>query len=233
MRVLLAALAIGPAATAQPIATDRPDFTESTEVVPRNRVQLEAGATVEWSDGASVAGAPELLLRWAPLRRLEFRLEAPGYSTASEGGFGDAAAGAKLQLGPVSEVGLAAIGMLTVPVGDSARSAGGIDPSLIVTAARDLSAGVGLGIQASGGFVSSDDRVDLGLTLVIGVAVAERVGSFLELAAADLAGDAALVLHHGYTLSLSPDAQLDVHAGVGLAGASPDVFVGVGVAVRR
>jgi hypothetical protein len=167
------------------------------------------------------------------VERFEVRVEAPDYTDAAGGGFGDAAAGVKVQLGPVSEVGLAAIAMVTIPVGDSVHSAGGLDPSLIITASRDMARGLGLGVQAGAAWLSADERVDLALTLVAGADLSERVGSFLELAVADLAGEPALVLHHGYTLSLGPDAQVDAHAGVGLTAGAPDAFVGLGFAVRR
>ena len=233
MRLVYAAALLAPAAAAQPIATDRPDFTESTEVVPLSSVQLEAGVSSEWSDGTTSTSGPEVLLRWAPLRRMELRLEVPDYSSAVGGGFGDAAAGAKVQIGPVGGFGLAAIGMVTVPIGDSSHSADGLDPSLVITAAHDLLAGVGMGLQGGATWVSAEDNVDLALTLVAGADLTDRIGSFVELAADDLAGDPALVLHHGYTLALSTDAQVDVHAGVGLAGTAPDAFVGFGFAIRR
>ena len=234
MRALLfAALAIAPVATAQPIATDRPDFTESTEVVPLRRVQVEAGTTAEWADDQSALSGPELLVRWAPFSRIEMRLEAPDYSTAGDGGFGDAAVGAKVQLGPRYGLGFAVIGMVTILVGDTARSAGGLDPSLTATLSRDLAPGVGLGLQGAAAWISGEERVDLMLTLVAGADLSEHVGAFVELAAADIAGDPGLILHHGYTLSLSPNAQFDAHAGVGLAGGAPDAFVGLGFAIRR
>jgi hypothetical protein len=60
------------------------------------------------------------------------------------------------------------------------------------------------------------------------------VGAFLELALeAPETGPAALLLHHGYTFALAPFLQLDVHGGVGLTDAAPDVLLGTGLSVRR
>ena len=131
------------AASAQPIATDRPDFTESTETVPRGRIQLEAGVTYERDFGEGAFSGPESLLRYSPARRLELRLELPDYTAGGGAGtLGDAAAGVKVALGPVGPWGLAAIGMLTGPIGDSAVTAGGIDPLFVVTAGTELPGGL-------------------------------------------------------------------------------------------
>src|SRR4051794_29638391 len=55
----------GPAAAPPELVTDRPDFTDSTVVVPRGRLQLESGFNSEWgSDGRRQLDAPEVLLRW-------------------------------------------------------------------------------------------------------------------------------------------------------------------------
>ena len=149
MRRLLVLFLTATPAIAQPIATDRPDFTESTEVVLERRLQVEAGATIHSDAPAGVFSGPELLLRFGVLERLDLRLEAPSYvdDYAGPRGFGDAAMGVKVRLGPVADWGLAAIGMVSVPVGDSAVSSGRLDPSLIVTASRDLPIGVSLGAQ--------------------------------------------------------------------------------------
>ena len=66
-----------------------------------------------------------------------------------------------------------------------------------------------------------------------GAGVAERVGTFVELAGSELGREPALVIHHGYTLAFGPDAQADVHGGIGLTEAAPAWFAGVGIAFRR
>jgi hypothetical protein len=223
---------LAPAAAGQGIVTDRPDFTESTEVVPLHSLQAEAGLTVASDDDQEIVSGPELLLRFGLLDRLELRLEAPDYVDAGAGirGFGDAAAGVKLQIGPLDDWGLAAIGMLTIPVGENLIGSGRVDPSFILTAAGDLPAGISLGAQL--GVASSAGEADLSATLVAGTALAARVGTFAEVAGTDLAHDAGLLLHHGYTVSLGENAQFDVHLAAGLAGTAPDWLVGAGAAIR-
>ncbi len=221
-------------AQAPDLATDRPDFTESTAVVPLGAVQAELGATWERAGGHDVVSGPELLVRWAPFERLELRLGAPDYvSAGSASGFTDPTLGLKVPLGPVGGWGLAAIATVLVPLGDRTQSSGRLDPALVLTASRDLAPGLGLGAQAGATWDTAAERLDLAATLVGGADLTERLGAFLELAADGLQDDPAVLLHHGYTYGIGPDVQVDVHAGVGLTEAAPDVLVGVGLSVRR
>jgi hypothetical protein len=231
---LLALVALAASAHAQGIATDRPDFTESTEAVPLSRVQAEAGATWERAGEADALSGPELLVRWAPLEWLELRFGAPGYVEAEgTSGFTDPTLGLKVPLGPVGGWGLAAIATVLVPIGDSTLSPGGLDPALVLTASRDLSPTLSLGTQAGATWDTAADRLDLAATLVVGTELTERLGTFLELAAGALQDEPALLLHHGYTYGLGPDVQVDVHAAVGLTAGAPDFLLGAGVAFRR
>ena len=210
-------------AHAQDLVTDRPDFTESTAVVPLGAVQAELGTTWERAGAHDAVSGPELLVRWAPFRNLELRFGAPDYvSAGSASGYTDPTLGLKVPLGPVGGWGLAAIATVLVPVGDRTQSGGRLDPARL-----------GLGAQAGATWDTAAGHLDLAATLVAGADLTERFGAFLELAADGLQDDPALVLHHGYTYGLGPDVQVDVHAGVGLTDAAPDVLVGVGLSVRR
>jgi hypothetical protein len=233
MRLVVVLFLAATRAMAQPIATDRPDFTESTEVIASRRLQAEAGVTIHSDAPAGVFSGPELLLRVGILDRLELRVEAPNYvdDVAGPRGFGDAAAGVKLRLGPLADWGLAAIGMVSVPIGDSAVSSGRFDPSLVVTASRDLAIGASMGVQA-GLSGRGGDPADVTATLVAGTDLGPRVGTFVELAATDVAEDAGLYLHHGYTFSLGENVQVDVHAAAGLVGTVSGWLIGAGAAVR-
>ena len=72
-----------------------------------------------------------------------------------------------------------------------------------------------------------------GGTLVLGLGVSEKVGTFFELAAEkpdDI--DALVFLHHGWTWSVGPTLQLDAHIAAGLSETAPDWLVGIGVVKR-
>jgi len=68
----------------EPLITDRPDFTESTDAVPRGHLQLEAGYTFTYDreklDRTRDHTSPEILLRIGLVDRLELRLGWAGYS---------------------------------------------------------------------------------------------------------------------------------------------------------
>ncbi len=73
-----------PADLTDPLVTDRPDFTESTDAVPRGRFQLEMGYTFtydrEKKDRVRSHTAPEFLLRVGLFDDFELRLGWEGYS---------------------------------------------------------------------------------------------------------------------------------------------------------
>ena len=233
MRLCSFALALAAIpATAQPIATDRPDFTESTSAVAFGRLQVEAGTTVAREPGVgTVWSGPETLIRAGLGRGFEARLvlpdaAAPFTSRLGEAEFGDVAAGFKAELGQAT--GFDAAVIVEVSVGGSA----GPSPRAVFVVGRDVGP-ASVGAQAEATFDRTADRVLAGGTLVGGLGLSERVGAFLEVAASAVPdGRAAVVLHHGYTLALGDALQLDIHGGAGLTRTAPDVFVGAGVGVR-
>lgn len=230
---------LGMSVHGQELITDRPDFTESGVVVPTGSLQIEAGATFEdGGDGDEVFSSPELLLRWGFVESWELRIGVPNWVDQRKGssGVSDGSLGVKWQLGPTSagwDLGL--IGTVSLPLGDQALTSDEIDPDLIVTAGRDLSEQWSLGGQLGVGQETSgaDHETVLSATLVLGRALGERGGLFLEIAAEDREeGDTAVLFHHGYTYLVTPNFQWDVHAGVGLNDEAPDFLIGLGFSWR-
>ena len=239
-RFLVLALLCVSAASAQSLpdlVTDRPDFTESAVVVPLGHVQVEAGVTVVFDDDAEVISGPELLVRWTPLEHLELRFGAPDYLGGSglrNAGLGDPSLGIKAQFGPLNDWDLGAIATISIPVGDDAFSTNSVDPELILTAGRDLSAWSSLGGQVQAARDGSANVWTLGGTVVLGFVLGDRVGTFVEIASSAPENSAsATILHHGYTLLAGRNVQFDVHGGLGLTDAAPDYLVGAGLSVRR
>lgn len=236
-RFLVLGLSCCTAALAQPLpdlVTDRPDFTESGVVVPRGHVQIETGATVAFDEATEVFSGPELLVRWTPFDLVELRLGAPDYVRAGDAeGFGDPTLGMKAQLGPLNGWDLGLIATASLPVG-GAFGSDTVDPEVIVTAGRALSARADLGGQLSAARDGDLRAWTFGGTLVVGLGLSERWGTFGEVAAwlPEFGGDEVL-LHHGYTYALSPNLQLDAHAALGLTDAAPDVLLGAGLTVRQ
>ncbi len=221
-------------AQARPLITDRPDFTESPVTVPKGSIQLETGLTLEHADGLRASSGPEALLRWSPTHGLEIRLQSPDYVRAdAQDGFTDFGVGVKLELGSFASWDVGAIASVELPTGDATLSAGGTQPELIVAAGRALGEAWSLGTQVAAAKPGDSGGVHLLATFVVGRALSEAVGAFAELAAdREPGGSGAALLHGGFTLSVTPTVQLDLHGAVGLGGHAPDGILGLGFSTR-
>ena len=255
LRSLALSLALAAPALAQPLTTDRPDFTESPTAVAPGTIQLEAGTrfgydatTAQGNDleTASVS-APQALVRVGLRPGLELRLGAPTFSAArtevtgpmaqtiNASGWTDPSVGAKAELRPVSGWDLGVIAQATLPVGE--LSQGVVVPSVIVTAGREVRPGLSVGVQGEAEYVplarlSEAQRTTLAGVLVAGYELTERIGTFGEVRVVSaLSGAAARTqLHHGYTFGVTDDLQLDARVGTTVNG--EDLFGGVGIAAR-
>src|ERR1700730_17554374 len=89
-----------------PIATDRPQITNSSVVVPSGSLQFENGFQETSNGGQRSFDLPETAVRFGIASKTELRFTAPDYfsndDTASRFvyGFGDLIVGLKQQLGP-------------------------------------------------------------------------------------------------------------------------------------
>jgi hypothetical protein len=237
-RCLLLALLGCPTALAQPLpplVTDRPDFTESGVVVPLGHVQVEAGVSLVGSGPVDAFNGPELLVRWAPLRRVELRFGGPDYlDVEGATGFGDPSFGVKVQLGPVAGWDVGVIAAASLPLGDDAFSSGTVDPELILAAAHSFGERYSLGGQVAVARAVDFEEWVWSSTYVLGAELNARWGLFQELAVVVPEARLAEVLHHsGATYALTPNVQLDAHVGIGLTDAAPDTILGLGISVRR
>ncbi len=235
--LLVPVLALAGTAPAQPLVTDRPDFTESALAVPAGRAQLEAGAT--YADGDGAAGAWELgeaLLRWGVRPGWEIRLQAPSWvSGPGEEGLGDAAAGFKVELPPVASSGMALLAMTSLPVATGDAGAESWVPEAILAAdwtlpePWTLGANAGLAVPE----VAGERRVTGSLSAALGRGLTERLSGFVEAFGFFDEEDAGPAFADGgLTLLLHDDFQLDVRAGAELFQAEGEWFVGAGFARR-
>jgi hypothetical protein len=224
------------------LLTDRPDFTETSVVVPLRSLQVESGFTYsDDPDGTHTWSGPELLLRYGIGPRTELRLGLPDYirvrGGTRVGAFGDTYLGFKQQLArPGARMAWALIPAVTLPTGGSRVTSDRVDPEIVLTWARDLSE-----TWSVGGIVGYARPTEDGErnpvvfpTVSFGRSLSDRWGTFFEWAAEfpERGGDVHL-FHHGYTYALRSNVQLDVHLGFGLSDAAPDFFIGAGFAFRR
>ena len=251
-------LSAGVAQQPPELVTDRPDQTESSEIVPRGFVQLELGATFtsEAEDGRELErfALPEALLRIGLIGdRLELRLGWEGIVDLDGGarpgldlgidGTGDAEIGFKLRLADASGArpATALLVSTSVPVGDDELTTQRYDPAVRLTFAHglterlDLGYNVGIEWESELGATGVTTVSRMIYTVALGIGLSERTGAFVELYG-DLGGSAGGAPAHsfdgGFTFLLSDRLQFDLAGGLGLSEAADDWFAGLGLTVR-
>lgn len=247
--LLLLPFAATPPASAQsgvdPLVTDRPDFTESTNVVAPGWVQVEAGYTFSREGELESHTAGELLVRVGLLQALELRLGLNSFvwidaPALEDDGFSDTELGLKLGLwepGSATDAPSVALLLLTsLPTGAEGFGEDELQPTAKLAAGWDLSERIAVGSNLN--FTLASDAGDrfgeLGGSLALGLGLTERSGGYVEYFGFVRDGRSnAGFLNGGFTYLVTPDLQLDARAGLGLDGPEPDYFVGAGFAWRR
>lgn len=245
----------------EPLVTDRPDFTESTDAVPLGHFQLEMGYTFtydrESKDRIKNHTAPEMLLRIGIAQDLELRLDWAGYSWTemsseirtrrgrrvseeswSESGE-DFALGFKVKLwdqdGWLPHFGI--LGSMGMPTGSRDATAGDVVPKLgllwayDVTEAFSVAGNVNFEWPIDGGERFFQTSASLSLAVVL----TERVGVYLEYFGFYPNAedtDMAHSMNSGFTYLINDNFQIDLRVGLGLNEEADDFFSGIGFAWR-
>ena len=223
--------------------TDRPDQTESAAVVPRGLLQVETGYLFARDGDVDGYAVPGTLFRIGLGGRLELRIGHVGIvGGAGRYGAGDSELGAKINLIARADgwrPELALLGGLSLPTGDHGFSSDGVDPSFLVAFAHELRPRLSLGYNVGAAWESSADRLNrdafLMYSLVLGVRLTDRLGTFLELFGdRQTTGTSATSasVDGGLTWLVTDIVQVDVSVGRGLWGPADDVFVGTGLSFR-
>ena len=245
----------------EPLVTDRPDFTESTETVPAGHFQLEAGYTFtydrERKDRVRDHTAPELLMRIGLVDNFELRIGWDGYSWTDSQFEGETRGGRRVtredqtqdahdlslgfkyklveQDGWIPHFGV--IGAITVPSGSAGVSSGDVDPEIVLLWAYDITDS--FAIAGNVGLAAPTDNGDrffqASASLAAAVALSEKVGAYVEYFGfypnAEHS-DAAHSVNAGLTYLINNNFQIDWRVGAGLNEEADDFFTGVGFAFR-
>lgn len=245
----LAACASVARSNVAPLVTDRPDFTESSETVPRALVQLESGATYTHEGDARAGSFGEALFRIGLSTRSELRVALNSYTIerragATEHGLEDIAVGAKVKLVGGGETGspkpaVAVIVGSSFPTGASAFRSSSLEPEVKVTGAWSLTQRVAFSSNVNYAWTSDGVRRfgEPSASASLGVGVSDRLGSYVEYFGFYPRIDGAERSHFangGVTFSVNDDLQLDARLGSQMKrrGNSRSVFLGVGVSRR-
>jgi hypothetical protein len=244
----------GPPGLDEPLASDRPDFTEASSTVGRGVLQIEMGYTYfrddENGSRLTTHSYPEVLVRLGVLADwLELRLgwnyfdeeAVTGPLVQSASGSDDLYLGVKLGLTPQQGIWpeMALTPQMRTPLG-SPFSAGEVLPGINWLYGWDInewlstagSTQVNLAIDDA----TDDEYTAFAQSWTIGYTLAERLGAYTEwFVIAPAGAETALTEHYfdgGFTFRASNNLQFDVRAGVGASRASIDFFTGAGAVMR-
>jgi len=223
------------------IATDRPQITNSSVVVPCGSLQFENGFQATGDAGQPTYDVPETSVRFGVANKTELRLGVPDYffnggvASGFTNGFGDTSVGFKQQLGPAHGFDVSLIPSVSLPSGANQISSHGYDAALQLPWSRGLSKNWTAAGQFAVMWPTESGRhtatgqasvyFDRQLTAPWDAYV-EYSGEYPQ------RGGPVHGIDFGTALKISPHQQLDAHGGVGLSAAAPDYSVGFGYSVR-
>ena len=245
----------------EPLVTDRPDFTESTDAIPVGHFQLDAGYSFtndrESKNRTREHTAPEFLLRIGVVEDFELRIGWEGYGWTDTQfqretrrgrrvnrddwtqGANDLSFGFKYKFaeqdGLIPHLGV--IGAITVPSGSTGVSSGDVDPGIVLLWAYDVSdtfslaGNVGVGVPTDEG----DRFIQTSASLSAAFTLSEKLGAYIEYFGFypnTERSDAAHSVNAGLTYLINNNFQVDWRIGMGLNEEADDFFTGVGFAWR-
>ena len=236
------------------IATDRPDFVDSSTVVGAGRFQVETSIDIERDRngaGRERTSSTPTLLRYGIGDTLELRFETDGrmrsVTTPANGargvqsGYGDSALGLKWHLadGGGARPALGVVGSVEFDSGSAPFRAPGMGGTLRLAAEWELPDDYSLGVMPG----LSTQRDDQGrrytggiFGVVLGKDWGERLHTFIELAAPHIApsrrGGSQLTADIGAAWLLTHSVQIDTALSRGLNRTTPDYSWTAGLSVK-
>ena len=235
-------------AAREPLVSDRPDFTESTVTMGRGEVQVEGGHTFTRVTSSKENTTGELLVRIGLGSRAELRLE-PGSYTKLTSPLGDASGredgglGVKVRLHtpPNDERSIVpAVALVldsSLPTGSERFRQNRLQPEAKLASAWSLTDRIDLSTNVNVARPRDENGryTELAASASFGFELTPRVSAYAEMYgfAPQVRGVGRTgYANSGFTLSVTPNVQLDLRGGIGLNGDAPDYFVGAGL-VRR
>lgn len=228
------------------LVTDRPDFTESTQVVGAGVFQFENGFTLDNESHVRGLTGPEALVRIGVSKRLELRLGGAGFraetpkGSVTDRGMMDFELGVKILLFDQSRFRPACslIPLISMPTGSDSFSSGGYDPTVKVALAKDLIAGFTLGGNVNfSSFQTPEGRFrQTAVSASLGHELPGGFGAYWEVfgfSPSEKDGMTSWIANTGVTHKITKNAQVDVRGGRRLTSGGPDWFFGVGMAIRQ
>ena len=221
------------------IATDRPDVTNSSLVVPVGSLQSENGVNFSARDGGRIIDGTNTRWRLGIASCLELLVDLPNYSTTVRGpgssGFSDVSPAIKWQVSPIpGKIDASLVFGVGLPTGTVDIAGRGAQPYLQMPWSWELHDGWGVSGMLTEFFRPSNVvtrtteatfAIEKNLTEKMSLFV-EYVGDYPETASPSQ------LLNSGGLYRLSPTQQVDFHVAFGLNHNAPSYIVGVGYSFR-
>jgi hypothetical protein len=222
------------------IATDRPDVTNSSLVVPTGSFQSENGVNFRSQESGQIIDATNTRWRLGIAPCLEVLVDLPTAFATVRGpgssGFTDLAPAIKWQVSPVpGKIDLSLVTGVALPTGARAVAGPGAQPYVQMPWSWELHGGWGLSGMLTEFFRPADVFIPriTEVTFVLEKKVTERASLFVEYVGdyPENTGPSQL-LNSGGLYHLSPTQQVDFHVAFGLNHNAPNYLVGVGYSFR-
>ena len=246
----LASLVVAGPAVSQTIATDRPDFVESSSTVSKGSIQMEGAIAFEKRSALVMEAetfTTPFLLRIGLADGWEFRIESDWFTRSTmrgevgeltTSGVADFAIGAKWAFfAPETSnaPSMAVLGHVDLPTGSGDFRGDGMRPSIRISAEWSLPGDWGIGIMP--GVIydqTGEDRFIAGIFgAVVGKGLTDSLRTFVELAFDQAAnsqfGGTSGYIDYGITFLLNPRWQLDSAFSLGITDQAPDSGFTVGL----
>jgi hypothetical protein len=243
----LVACSGAPAAAAQgcptskdEIATDRPDVTNSSLVVPTGSFQSENGINVSGRNGATVFDGTNSRLRLGVAPCLELLVDVPNYFAVLRGedssGTTDVIPAIKWQISPIpGKIDLSAVVGAGLPTGTPSIGGRGVQPYLQFPWSFELGGGWAINGMDTAFFFPSEpvNKLTIETTVSFEKKVGEHADVFIEYVG-DYPehGPSPIFLNSGGAYRLTKTEQLDFHVAVGLDKSAHEYIFGLGYSFR-
>jgi Putative MetA-pathway of phenol degradation len=222
------------------IATDRPDVTNSSLVVPAGSFQSENGINTSGQRAGAGFDGSNSRLRFGVAPCLELLIDVPSYVGHITGnidtGFTNVTPAVKWQLSALPDTwSLSVVAGAGLPTGSSAISGPGLQPYLQFPWAHELGNGWGISGMFTSFFRPSDreNRQITEATFVIETKISDKASLFVEYVGDfPSRGPSIDLINMGGGYLLSRTQQIDFHVAFGLNRNSPNYIVGVGYSYR-
>jgi Putative MetA-pathway of phenol degradation len=222
------------------IATDRPDVTNSSIVVPAESFQSENGVNFRGQDGGQIIDGTNTRWRLGIAPCLEVLVDLPTFFAPVRGpgisGFTDVTPAIKWQVSPIpGKIDLSLVAGVALPTGTLSIAGPGAQPYLQMPWSWELHDGWGVSGMLTEFFRPSDVVIPAitETTFSIEKNVTEKASLFVE-----YVGDypentsPSQLFNSGGTYRLTPTQQVDFHIALGLNHNAPSYIVGVGYSFR-